>query len=353
MHRRATSAEVSQPPSYPDLSTRCCTKPAFSGKGRGVCPFTTTRRMAEAQGSEKYSSEFFHVCAYMKVSGRHAGAQVYGYYNEKYRKPGSDVMGKWLAALLLLARGLSAIAQTPEPVDATPPPAQAQASSAAIPALPRKYAVLSLVGDSINFTVSGRYYGKRPQEIRLSTPVFDQAALLAADGALKKARPGSSPLLVVPNPSLYAAQKTLVVDGKFHATPELDATLKSQQVTHLILISKFAAKSGVKVAEDCCGMGVLEGLGFYLNASIGLYIKETGESTFGFMAPYANYRASLIDLSQSAVVAERKVQAAKSYTSLGVKGIINPWEVRTQEQNMELLDALLSANVAASVAKLL
>lgn len=262
-------------------------------------------------------------------------------------------MGKWFAALLLSALGLSAIAQTPEPVDAAPPVVIVQPNSDSPAASPRKYAVLSLVGDSIHYTVYGRYAGTNVRDIRMSTPLFDQTALLAADDALKKALPDSTPLLVVPNPILYAVQKTIVVDGIFHAPPELDATLKTQQVTHLILISKYAVKSGVSVTEDCCGMGMLEGLGFYLNASIGLYIKQTGESTFGFMAPYANYKASLIDLSHSTVLAERKVQAAKSYTSLGVKGIVNPWEVRTPEQNMDLLKELLSANVAASVAKLL
>lgn len=159
--------------------------------------------------------------------------------------------------------------------------------------------------------------------------------------------------MLAPTASLYTGQKTLVVDGKFQAPAALESALKAEQASHLLLITKYLAPSSVRFADDnYVKLGKLEGLGFFFGAG-GVWRTDTNESSWGYLVPYANFTVSLVDLSSSTVMAEKPVTASQLVTSVGVKGVIDPWKVRTQEQNLEMLKVLFQNNVAAAVAKLL
>ena len=249
-----------------------------------------------------------------------------------------------LIVLLLTARSLHAVAQEAPAPAVVPSAATAAPASVAAVVKPRKYAVLSLVGDA--FRNRGRTYA-------VNTPIFDRAALLAANSVLEKVQPGGSYALLAPTAGLYAAQKTLIVDGKFQAPQELEAALAAQNATHLLLITKLLANSSVDLGDNnFVKMGKLEGLGFY-QAGGRIWNSETKEMSWGFMAPYANFTVSLVDLSQSTVAAQKPVTASQLVTSIGVKGVVDPWFVHTQEQNLDMLKVLFQNNVAATVFKLI
>ena len=257
-------------------------------------------------------------------------------------------MHRWASLILLAACAHHAVAQdalspTAAPTAATT--ASAPAAVAASVAQQRKFAVLSLVGDAF-------YY--RGDRYAMPTPTFDRAALQSTNNVLEQAQPGRPRVLFPPTLSLYAAQKSLIVDGKFQPPPELDAALKEEQASHLLLITKYLANSSVKFGDDYyVKMGKLEGLGFFQNNGTRVWSTKTNETSWGYLVPYANFTVSLVDLSKSTVVAEKSVTASQLVTSIGVDGVINPWKAHTQEQNLEILKVLLQNNVAATVSKLI
>lgn len=84
-------------------------------------------------------------------------------------------MGKWLGLLLLAIWGVSAFAQDGATVSTVPSVASVEPIVAAAAKQPRKYAVLSLVGDV--FRRGNMVYVP-------ATPFFDRAALLAVNNLL-------------------------------------------------------------------------------------------------------------------------------------------------------------------------
>ncbi len=265
-------------------------------------------------------------------------------------------MRKWLVVVFLAALVGVAMADETKAGAASGESPAASAPVRASDAPPRRYAVLSLIGDELgvvnNRGQAGTNLSTARNMLKMSSPVFDRVALIAVNDVFKQSRPPMTSILLAPSSSLYAAQAQFFDGSKFLVPAELDATLKAQQATHLLLITKHRAASKVRFADTVVGSGRLEGLGYYVDHELAVKRVDTADTGVGFLAPYAYFMVSIVDLGSSAVIGSLPVTATHTITPAGVNGVINPWDVLTSDQKMDLLKEMVKEQVTLAVGKL-
>jgi hypothetical protein len=266
-------------------------------------------------------------------------------------------MHHWLIWALLILFGGSTLAQQAVPANASPASAAAPAQASAPETQARRYAVLSLIGDALgvvnNRGQAGSHISTSATMMKMSSPVFDRDALLTVNDILKKSAPGNPPVLLAPTAALYADQAQMIDGVRFLPPAELGATLKSQAVTHLLLISKYRANTTVRFATGEVGSGKLEGLGFYLDHHLAVGRTDSGATGLGFMAPYAYFTMSLVDVQSGAVLKSRPVTATRIVSPATSKGANHAWDVLTSEQKIELIRDMVKEQVTNAIDKLL
>jgi hypothetical protein len=249
-------------------------------------------------------------------------------------------MKNWFIAAVLILLGGTSFAQ-----------------SAAPEAQPRRYAVLSLLSDVLNVVnnrgQAGSHLSTSSTPMKLSNPAFDRVALLAVNDILKQSAPGNAPVLLAPTAALYAGQGQMIDGMRFKPTAELQAALKAQGATHLLLISKHRDNVTVQLTGGTVGSGKVEGLGFYLDHHITLARTDSGATGEGFMAPYTYFAMSLVDLQSNAVVKSWPVTATRIVTPANAKDAVHAWDVLTSEQKMDVLKDMLNEQVKLALGKLL
>lgn len=267
-------------------------------------------------------------------------------------------MRTWIVWVFLAALcGVAMAEETKAGAAAAPgesPAASAPARASDAP--PRRYAVLSLIGDELgvinNRGQAGTHISTVGSTMKMSSPVFDRVALIAVNDVFKQSQPPVTAILLAPSASLYAAQAHFFDGNKFSVPAELDATLKAQQATHLLLITKHRAASTVRFAHSIVGSGRLEGLGYYVDNELAVTRTDSGETGVGFLAPYAYFMVSIVDLGSSAVIGSLPVTETRTITPAGAKGVLNPWDVLTSEQKMDLLKVMVKDQVTKALGKL-
>ncbi len=228
----------------------------------------------------------------------------------------------------------------------------------AAPAADRKYVILSLVGDRLmivehQITTGTRQDSNLRQYVDLATPALDNAALIAIEGAVKKAQPGATTVLLAvrERTALRAQEKALETDGSTREIIEsLAPTLAAASATHLILVTKERHETMIPLLHGHTGSGYLEGMGFYIDRTRRLTDSRTGERYVGYLAPFAYFRVSMVDLASPAAVKEERVYASF------IKGnteTLHPWDSMTAEQKVNALQGLLARESARVVPALL
>lgn len=179
---------------------------------------------------------------------------------------------------------------------------------------PRSYAVMSLVGDAISVygvrpSVGSRTDAETRTVLPISEPVFDTAALVAADAAIKAFQPSAKVVLMMTqDPGLYQAQNAMFeapqanLDNRLY----LIGLLKERAVTHLLLITRERANARFPLAYGYAGKGTLEGLGFYLDETLEFSNTKTSDRSSGMLGPFAYVRVRLLDAATLALVRETK-----------------------------------------------
>jgi hypothetical protein len=225
----------------------------------------------------------------------------------------------------------------------------------------QRYAVLSLIGDSINLvwwqppTGSNLDHNER-QSVPTPDGSLDNVALLAVDDALRRANPKANPtLLASRDPKLFALQlKTL--DSGASAGELLAAVrvlLQQSQATRLILVSKHRGEARLPMRYDYAGSGKLTGLGFYIDQQMMVRDVNGGAGDRGFIAPYAYLELALIDAQTMNTIRRSVVREATTVPTAASSGAANPWEALTNKEKFRELERLIQAAVARAVPELL
>jgi hypothetical protein len=233
------------------------------------------------------------------------------------------------------------------------------ASGAAEPAETRKYAVLSLIGDGMLISQWVPSTGARldpnwKEFIPISEGVFDKAALLAVNGALKAIDPQGKPVLLFARErSLYEAQNRMLDSGgkSVDLLEHVRALLGGSGATHLILITKLRNEARLKMADTTVGSGMLEGVGFYIDSSIETRMVDTGAAGKGIVAPFAYFRVELIDLARGMVVNHERVVASTS-VSTSNSTAQHAWNALSGAQKVRVLQDLVTQETTRVIPKL-
>ena len=225
---------------------------------------------------------------------------------------------------------------------------------------PRRYALMSLIGDSFTVVERQELTGSRldrnaQTEIPLKSDVFDRAALGVANDLLRKADPRANPTsLLLDEPALYAQQQKLF-DGRFVRLPT--AIVKAAQgggATHMLLITKDRTQADFKMLDARVGQGSLAGLGFYVEPDMRVRNVDSKESTTGFLGVFAIYRVTIVELATEAVVGERNVAFTKIFTTTGAhaKGG-HPWLALDAKEKLKVIADMLMQSLRVELPPLL
>ena len=247
-------------------------------------------------------------------------------------------MKRFLAALFALACAASGAAHAQTPA-ATPP----------------KIAISSLVGDAVTITVysgaTGTNLSNQSDTLKMPGPRLDMAVLSAAREALAKAAPNSEvAMLRVAAPGSSSDPSAVVADGKVVAGNVLVDALRQQGFTHLLTATKHRNNNVIRLAEGPIhtGRGQLEGLGFYVDPTLSVQSRRTGESSVGIVAPYLYIQLRLMDLATMDVRAQTIVANTVAAASQNKEGT-DAWGALTPEEKMKALEWLIRKHVSEAV----
>lgn len=255
-------------------------------------------------------------------------------------KSGSRMLAAQLAAMLLFSVSLASQAQT----------------------APRSYAVMSLVGNAISVHtvrpgVGSRTNADSKHVLAIAEPVFDVAALKAANSAILSAQPGAKVVLMTTQDAgLYQAQNAMFDDGAANKDNRdyLVSLLKERGVSHLVLITKLRANAAFKVRNGYAGNGSLEGLGFFIDDTTLLRNTTTNESSIGMLTPFAHVKLRLLDAKTLALVGEGEaVESTIINRPSATANAMEMWTSLTSATKIDYIDSLLVSAMNEAIPKVI
>ena len=222
--------------------------------------------------------------------------------------------------------------------------AMALPSSAEPNATARRYAVLSLLGDSllvVNYQIATGSNLDRNERttIALAPGDIDGVVLETVDASLHRAA-GAEPAIFLKanDPAILAAQAKLLQQGEGIKTLEAPVrqAIGGTPATHLILIMKYRHQAVLQGASRSLGSGLLEGVGFYLDRSRRIRRSDTGERGYGLLAPFAYFRVMVIDLAGFEVLKDETITASH-VLSAARASTGDAWDVLSAEDKIRVL----------------
>ena len=231
--------------------------------------------------------------------------------------------------------------------------AQAQPQAPASPASGPKVAVTSLVGDTMYITArrdrTGTNMGNSITPLKMPGPLLDVMVLKAAQESLEKVLPGALiAALKVPAAGSAADPAQMVADGKAVAGNAVVDALRQQGFTHLVTATKYRALNSVRLSDGLIGTGQLEGLGFYIDPTIGVQRHGTVERAEGIIAPHLYVELRLVDLASLEVRSTRPITASSTVSAANNPTGTDAWGALTAEEKMNALQRLIRRHVGES-----
>lgn len=224
----------------------------------------------------------------------------------------------------------------------------------------RQFAALSLVGDGITIVFhrmeTGSHIDRNERQyVELADPVLDNTVLKSVERAVLSTRPGTKVVLLgARNPALFAAQQRSFdeASGSSSIVAQVRAAALAAGATHLLLVTKLRHDAMLRLSSSHTGSGKLQGLGFYLDFAKRTRRADTGERGQGFIAPYAYFKVSLVELASGRVEGERDVVASTTRSTAHGE-TTHPWDAMSAEQKVAALQVLIRREIARVVPELL
>ena len=222
----------------------------------------------------------------------------------------------------------------------------------------RRVAVLSLMGGSLSIVThtpsTGTHLSQNEVEDRaVPNGIFDKAATAAADEAARKSDPTVVTILLSPQqPALAAIQDKMIDAQGFAAPPSLVNSLNELRATHLLLLTKHRDSAKLQGAQGFMGSGTLSGLGYYVDRHLHVKSADTGATALGFLAPFAYFKISLVDLNSGDVVKQRLVTVGSTIFPGDGPDPGDPWAVLDATQKADLLRDLVKRAVESNVTQI-
>lgn len=268
-------------------------------------------------------------------------------------------MKRRLLTVLALMPAL-ALAQSPTPPAAASAPSAAASAPPPVfdenaPRDPNKFAVLSVLGDSVQLLSLTPARGDTVQtgEWR-ATPAgdLDNAVLQALNTAITAADAKREVKLYTSSTrSMYGDPAALFVDGKLALPGNLSTAVRSSGAARLLLVTRSRQEPGLAAALPARILTTLEGPGFVLDQRPSAQVGFDGQAGLPVFAPYLSIRVALIDLGDLRLRREQSL-AVGSRLPVTREAAANPWAATTAEQRVQALEALIEAELPKAVAGL-
>lgn len=241
-------------------------------------------------------------------------------------------------------------------------PALAAPADTAPPRPTRTYAVISMVGDRleiVNRTMrTGSHIDRNERTwLELNDASLNDTLGDALYDALEPKVPDARVVLMTArDPASWKVQNKLLEEGA--STQQLVDTLKPfldrlpPVASYLVLATKMRSDALFEIDRSHVGNGKAEGIGFYVDRHMNLARDGYIEPVRGFLAAFAYFRLSLVDMRTRRVIREIPVLASSARLASDSGGD-HPWDTMSAEEKVSQLKKLLQDEAGPAVTALL
>lgn len=236
----------------------------------------------------------------------------------------------------------------------------APAALAQAPAKPARIAVLSVIGDRLLVVGSQMATGThRDNNLRsfvdLPADDFDLTTARDLEARVRREKP-AAPIVAVRSRDrgLRELQEEVLAGRRpvKDLAERLRPALQPQGITHLVLVTKHRGEARIRVANGTLGMGRLEGLGFYVDRWTPLESVDALARGSGFLAPFAYFTVTLLDLGTLGVLAQEEVQEALAYDAAAMPGAVHAWDALGAEEKTVALRQAVQRGLDTAVPRI-
>jgi hypothetical protein len=226
-------------------------------------------------------------------------------------------------------------------------------------AAPLTIAVVSMIGDKLEIIAPQMTTGSRLDRnfrttLEGKSGAFDVFMLDAVAQAVAAVNLGIGTVLIKMPPSKFYDEPERMFDGKQVGLPgAVVDELERVKAHYVLLITKFRADVRVPFRSEFIGIGKVRGLGFYVDLENRVTMVDSRESAPGFLAPYAYFRMSLVDVRTGEVRRDQVVTLMENWAVAARPESSNAWEVLNAAQKIESLERLIRQGLADKVRPLL
>ena len=222
----------------------------------------------------------------------------------------------------------------------------------------RKYAVLSLVGDKLlivqrEMTTGSRLDKNDRTVVELPDNSIDRAVTIAVDDALRRAHPGSQPVLLHSRRAdLYEAsyQSMDRRDGVARVYAAVKPIVEKTGATHLVLVTKHRHRAMLRLRDGHVGSGFLEGVGFYVDHGTMARGVDTNDAEAGFIAPFTYMMISLVDLKTGQIVSQQHVIGSNAAAPRPwERNVGNAWQRLNDQEKVARLTEVIREEASRAV----
>lgn len=224
-----------------------------------------------------------------------------------------------------------------------------------------KVAAISLIGDRLLVVGGQMQTGSRidrnsKEFLPLKTTELDTATVLAFEREAKAVRPQLDVVLLRASDSTVHALQDDVVAGKRDQRELLSAIAplaRRAGATHLVLFTKSRGDARIQMVDGSIGSGFIEGLGFYIDRWSQVRRIDSGDADVGILAPFAYFKAVLVELDGLKVVAEETSHVARALYSKDAKSQIDPWDYLSATEKVQALASMSGEGLQKMVPRVL
>ncbi len=215
------------------------------------------------------------------------------------------------------------------------------------------YAVISLIGDRMQLVFARGVEGQPVDRIerryvQFEDSTIDRAALLTVNEQVKKLKPGSEPVLLQAFERSYFDTSA----GTASIIEWIRQLVKDKKVTHVILVTKLVYGGIPQTQKPYVGSGDLEGVGFFVGREPPPAGEDPNSAGPGFLAPFAYFTLSLVELATGKVLREEKGLASRAISATATD-TGNPWDALSGTEKVNALTDMIRKEIATLKPKLL
>ena len=235
------------------------------------------------------------------------------------------------------------------------------AASAQSPAVQPKVAALSLIGDRLlvvggQMQTGSRIDRNRKELVALQTDELDTATVIAFERQAKVLRPQLEVVLLRANDHSIHELQDAVVNGKRDQRELLSAVAplaRRAGATHLVVFAKSRGEAQIRLVDGSIGSGFVDGMGFYVDRWTRMRRTESGETEVGILAPFAYFKAVLVDLDGLKVISEESSHIARALYAPNITAQTDPWDYLSSAEKVQALKGLSREGLEAIVPRVL